>query len=83
VRVFILTSLPASSPAQLSFLGLGIDLPRKTSDNHIRKRTENCQPKSVKDTLYIVSGDADLTTLGKHGKTRIITLAEFKDLYLK
>jgi len=35
------------------------------------------------DALYIVSGDADLTTLGKHGKTRIITLAEFKDLYLK
>lgn len=34
------------------------------------------------DALYIVSGDADLTTLGKHGKTRIITLAEFKDLYL-
>ena len=33
--------------------------------------------------IYIVSGDADLTTLGKHGNTRIITLTEFKDLYLK
>jgi putative PIN family toxin of toxin-antitoxin system len=35
------------------------------------------------DALYIVSGDTDLTTLGKHGNTRIITLAEFRDLYLK
>ena len=35
------------------------------------------------DAIYIVSGDADLTTLGKHRNTRIITLAEFKDLYLK
>lgn len=35
------------------------------------------------DAIYIVSGDADLTTLGKHGNTKIITLAEFKNLYLK
>jgi len=35
------------------------------------------------DAFYIVSGDADLTTLGKHGNTRIITLSEFKDLYHK
>ena len=35
------------------------------------------------DAIYIVSGDADLTILGKHGNTRIITLAEFKDIYLK
>lgn len=34
------------------------------------------------DAIYIVSGDADLTTLGKHGNTRIITLAEFKNQYL-
>lgn len=35
------------------------------------------------NAVYIVSGDADLTTLGKHGSTKIITLAEFKNLYLK
>ena len=34
------------------------------------------------NAIYIVSGDADLTTLGKHGNTRIITLAEFKNQYL-
>ncbi len=41
---------------------------------------------SLADTvgaLYIVSGDADLVTIGKHGNTKIITLAEFKRLYLK
>ncbi len=32
------------------------------------------------DAIYIVSGDADLTTLCKHGNTKIVTLAEFKDL---
>jgi len=35
------------------------------------------------NAIYIVSGDADLTSLGSHGKTQIITLAEFKNLYLK
>ena len=35
------------------------------------------------DALYIVSGDTDLTALGKHGNTRIVTLAEFRDMYLK
>lgn len=35
------------------------------------------------DAIYIVSGDTDLTALGKHGNTRIVTLAEFRDLYLK
>jgi hypothetical protein len=31
------------------------------------------------EAAYIISGDADLTTLRKHGNTRIITLAEFKE----
>lgn len=35
------------------------------------------------DADYIISGDADLTTLGEHGNTKIITLSEFRDLYLK
>lgn len=35
------------------------------------------------DAIYIVSGDADLTVLGKHGNTQIITLSQFRDLYLK
>lgn len=35
------------------------------------------------DAIYIVSGDADLTSLGRHANTKIVTLAEFKDLYLK
>lgn len=35
------------------------------------------------DAIYIVSGDADLTVLGKHGHTKIITLAQFREQYLK
>lgn len=35
------------------------------------------------DAIYIVSGDADLTVLGKHGNTQIITLAQFRERYLK
>lgn len=34
------------------------------------------------NAIYIVSGDADLTVLGKHGNTQIITLAQFRDMYL-
>lgn len=40
---------------------------------------------SLADTIgadYIVSGDADLTDLGKHNKTIIIKLADFKTLML-
>ena len=32
------------------------------------------------EAAYIISGDADLTTLRKHGNTRIITLAEFIEI---
>lgn len=35
------------------------------------------------NAVYIVSGDADLTTIGCHRNTKIITLTEFKNLYLK
>lgn len=35
------------------------------------------------NAVYIVSGDADLTSIGHHRNTKIITLTEFKNLYLK
>ena len=34
------------------------------------------------DALYLVTGDADLKVLGCHKNTKIITLAEFKAMYL-
>ena len=35
------------------------------------------------DAFYIVSGDADLTIIGQHANTQIVTLTEFKNLYFK
>ena len=53
------TPLPASSLAQLSFPGFGVDLPRETSDNHIRKRTENSPV--FYDVIYDVFYDITAT----------------------
>ena len=40
---------------------------------------------ALADTIgadYIVSGDADLTDIGQYNQTRIIKLADFKQLFL-
>jgi len=40
---------------------------------------------SLADTIgadYIISGDADLTDLGQHNQTKIIKLADFKEMML-
>ena len=39
---------------------------------------------ALADTIganYLVSGDADLTDLGKYNKTKIIKLADFKQIF--
>lgn len=41
---------------------------------------------ALADTIaadYIISGDADLTDLGQHNQTRIMKLADFKEMILK